>query len=285
MKHLSVVALGLGLLLAMAGCGNNAPEHATVNNDHPVASAPASTGETTAAVSNTGAASEEPDAVESITETGGAESVDTDAASTRTLALRITEMKAQPASPWQEGVHYLRLLPAQPTSAMPGQVEVTEVFWYGCPHCYSLDPYLENWRKNGKAAYVSFVRVPVMWGSVHQTHARLYYTTELLGRLAELHMAIFQEIQKNNNPLASAERIENFFVSHGVSQADFQKAFSSFAVDASLKRAETLGRRYRVESVPLIVVNGKYVTDVGKAGGQQQLLTLINELASRERGI
>jgi thiol:disulfide interchange protein DsbA len=123
-----------------------------------------------------------------------------------------------------------------------------------------------------------------MWAAVHHTHARLFYTAELLGKLDELHSQIFAEIHQRHNPLTSAESIEAFFTTHGVSQADFQKDFSSFAVESSLKRAESLGLRYKVESVPLIVINGKYVTDVGKAGGQQQLLSLINELASRERG-
>jgi thiol:disulfide interchange protein DsbA len=204
---------------------------------------------------------------------------------TTALALKISEPPATVASRWQEGIHYTRLVPTQPTTATPGQVEVAEVFWYGCSHCSALDPYLETWRKQAKASYVSFVRIPVMWGSVHQTHARLFYTAELLGKLDTLHPAIFREIQVNKNSLLSAEQIESFFTSNSVSQADFQKAFSSFAVESSLKRAETLGIRYKVESVPLIIINGKYVTDVGKAGSQQQLIDLINELATREHGV
>jgi thiol:disulfide interchange protein DsbA len=175
-------------------------------------------------------------------------------------------------------------VPTQPTTATPGQIEVTEVFWYGCPHCFALDPALENWRKTGKPTFVSFVRVPVMWGPIHHTHARLFYTAELLGKLDELHSQIFSEIHQRGNPLNTVTSIQSFFTSHGVSEADFQKAFSSFAVEASLKRAETLGLRYKVDSVPTFIINGKYVTDVGKAGGPQQLLLLINELATRERG-
>jgi thiol:disulfide interchange protein DsbA len=123
-----------------------------------------------------------------------------------------------------------------------------------------------------------------MWGTIHHTHARIFYTAEMLGKLDELHSQIFQEIHQRNNPLDSIASIEAFFTSHGVTQADFQKAFSSFAVEASLKRAESLGLRYKVDSVPLFVINGKYVTDVGRAGGQQQLLSLINDLANREHG-
>ncbi len=287
MKRISVLALGFALLLSISGCGQSDAPDSSAGASTSAVSAP--TPETAAqvpaeAVADAAPASEEQVLGEQITETGDTESVDTDAPSSQPIALRIAETQPEPASKWKEGTHYTRLVPTQPTSAAPGQVEVAEVFWYGCPHCFALDPYLENWRKNGKPAFVSFVRVPVMWGAVHHTHARLFYTAEMLGKLDELHTAIFQEINRNANPLNSAERIQAFFTSHGVSQPDFQKAFSSFAVESSLKRAETLGLRYKVESVPLIVINGKYVTDVGRAGGQQQLLTLINELASRERG-
>lgn len=220
-----------------------------------------------------------------LSETGAAETVDATPTGSQALALKITQVTPPAALPqWKEGVNYTTLVPAQSTNALPGQVEVAEVFWYGCPHCYALDPYLETWRKQGKADYVSFARVPVMWGAIHRIHARLFYTAELLGKLDEFHSLIFREIHEAKNPLSSAEQIEAFFIAHGVAQADFQKAFSSFAVEASLKRAEALGLRYRIESVPTIIVNGKYVTDVGMAGGPQQLVALINELASREKG-
>lgn len=294
MKRTSVLALGLNLwlsmgvalLLSIGGCGNNTPSNTNTVTSSSAASLAAPSTAAAPSVANTEVTptlTEQAQEGEQVTETGSAESVEASSASSQSLALRITEQKPEPASQWKEGVHYRRLVPTQPTSAAPGQVEVTEVFWYGCPHCYALDPYLENWRKNGKAAYVSFVRVPVMWSPGHQAHARMFYTAELLGKLEELHTEIFREMQVNGNAMNSPALIEKFFTSHGVSQADFQKAFSSFAVEASLKRAATLGLSYKVDSVPLIVINGKYVTDVGRAGNQQQLIALINELAARER--
>src|SRR5215468_1216902 len=86
-----------------------------------------------------------------------------------------------PAGKWQAGVNYRPLVPAQPTEAPPGKVEVVEVFWYGCPHCYALDPYIESWRKT-KPSWIEFHRVPVTWQPVHQSHARLFYTLEALGK-------------------------------------------------------------------------------------------------------
>ncbi len=103
-----------------------------------------------------------------------------------------------PAGKWVAGVNYRPLVPAQPTDAAPGKVEVVEVFWYGCPHCYALDPYIESWRKT-KPAYVEFKRVPVTWQAVHQSHAKLFYTLEALGKEEALHTAVFAEMHDKKN--------------------------------------------------------------------------------------
>jgi thiol:disulfide interchange protein DsbA len=200
-------------------------------------------------------------------------------------AIRIADAMPPPAPPSQfkEGVHYKKLVPAQPTGVSPGKVEVVEVFWYGCPHCFALDPALETWRKQEKPSYVEFVRIPAIWNDTLRMHARVFYTAEALGKLEELHTAIFQEINVNHDMLNSAEKIAAFFTSHGVSAQDFQKAFSSFAVESKLQRAEFLNQRYRVESVPVFVVNGKYTTDIGMAGGPKQLISVISDLVARER--
>ena len=281
MKRIAVTILSLALAVTLISCGSS-------HNPASPGSAPtaASTVVQEAATSVTSTTSETPteQPAEQLSEFGTNTSTTAPDESDTALALKTSTTPAPTSSRWKEGVNYKRLVPAQPTSAAPGQVEVMEVFWYGCPHCNALDPFLETWRKNGKAPYVSFVRMPVMWGVPHRNHARVFYTAEQLGKLDALHTAIFHEIQVNNDPLQEPEQIQKFFSSHGVSQAEFQKAFASFAVETSLKRAETLGLRYKVESVPLIIINGKYVTDVGQAGGHEQLISLINELAAGEHG-
>jgi protein dithiol oxidoreductase (disulfide-forming) len=215
------------------------------------------------------------------------ETVDEAPAASGTLRLRdlspVASAQAQPAR-FQQGVNYKPLVPAQPTSVSPGQVEAVEVFWYGCPHCFALDPSVESWRKSGKAPYVQFVRVPAMWNDMLKLHARLFYTVEALGKLEELHPVIFREINVSRNMLDSTDKIVAFLGQHGITADDYKKAANSFAVEAKLRRAEELNRRYRVQGVPMVVVNGKYTADVGSAGGNQQLLQLIDELAARERG-
>jgi thiol:disulfide interchange protein DsbA len=181
-----------------------------------------------------------------------------------------------------EGVQYKTLKPAVPTSVAPGKVEVVEVFWYACGHCYLLEPKLAAWDKKGKPANVELVRLPAVWNDLLKMHARLFYTVELLGK-PELHDEAFREINVKRNRLDTPEKIEAFFTSRGVAKADFDKAFAGFAVESRLAKAADLNRRYRIVSTPTVIVNGKYVTDAAMAGGEEQLFQVINTLAAREK--
>jgi protein dithiol oxidoreductase (disulfide-forming) len=195
-----------------------------------------------------------------------------------------------PAGKWQPGVNYDLVVPAQPTSVSPGKVEVMEVFWLACPHCYALEPYLRSWLKS-KPPYVVFVRVPVMWQLIHRVHARLYYTLDALGRqdlVAKAFATIHQDLENHQPPLIGDSEQQTFklqqqfAVANGVSAGDFETAYNSFVVNSDLQRAEEITQRYHVEGVPLIAVNGKYTTDVGKAGNEARLIELINDLVASE---
>jgi thiol:disulfide interchange protein DsbA len=181
----------------------------------------------------------------------------------------------------QQGVNYKLLQPAQPTNVAPGKVEVVEVFWYACGHCYLLEPKLEAWNRNGRPANAELVRLPATWNDVLKTHARVYYTMELLGK-HNLNPEIWREINVKGNRLDSPAKIESFFTSRGVSKADFQRTFASFAMDSKVAKAEDLNRRYKITGTPTIVVNGKYVTDVSMAGGEDKLFEVVNALVVKE---
>ena len=195
-----------------------------------------------------------------------------------------------PGGKWQPGLNYDPVVPAQPTNVAPGKVEVIEVLWLACPHCYDLEPFIQTWLKR-KPAYIEFVRVPVMWQAIHRAHARLYYTLESLGRPNLFQKAfdtIHQLAMSGQPPLFGSSEDEtlrmqqSFAVKNGISADDFAKAYNSFTVNSQLQRAEELTQRYHVEGVPFIVVNGKYTTDVAKAGGEAKLIELINDLAAAE---
>jgi thiol:disulfide interchange protein DsbA len=194
---------------------------------------------------------------------------------------------AQPTVEWEAGTNYTVLAYPQATSVAPGKVEVSEVFWYGCGHCYALDPALEDWKKK-KASYVEFVRIPVIWGPTHVQHARLYYTLQVLGR-GDLHPAVFDAIHRDGNMLA-AETDEQaramhlaFLKQHGVTEKQFKAAYDSPQVLNDVRLAQKMTGRYEVASVPVVIVNGTYLTSVSQAGGTEQLLVLINDLAAREK--
>lgn len=191
---------------------------------------------------------------------------------------------AAPKGPerFQEGRHYELLTAAQPTGFGPDKIEVLELFWYGCPHCYTLEPHIQAWLKDGIPDQAEFRRMPASLNRSWQIHARAYFTAEALGVLDEFHPAMFREINVNRNALNTPELLAGFFSRFGVSEDAFNEAFNSFAVQTKLRRSDSLGKRYRITGVPAIVVNGKYVTGADVAGGVPQLFEVIEFLVQKE---
>ena len=193
-------------------------------------------------------------------------------------------------SQWKPDVNYALISPAQPTNAPPGKVQVMEFFYLACPFCHALEPYMLAWRKS-KPAYVQFVRVPVMWAPLQVADARLFYTLEALGRddLVETAFNTLHQLEEaaagNENvmvgdtPAQTLSLQEAFAERHGVSAGAFVRAYDSFDVHVELDRARQLWQTFQVSHTPTIVVDGRYKTDVSRAGGNQQLIELISFLA------
>ncbi|HSN70855.1 MAG TPA: thiol:disulfide interchange protein DsbA/DsbL [Steroidobacteraceae bacterium] len=276
--------------LGLAACGESPQQ--TQRTD----SAPATSAQQSAAASQPAAAAQpaataeqsQPAATASEQLSEAAEDLETTgerSASVSALPIQLAAASTPATSGrFEEGKNYRTLVPAQPTDAAADQVEVVEVFWYGCGHCFTLDPSIDSWKEKRKPGYVDFKRLPATWNDTLRLHARMFFTAEALGKLDELHPIIFREMHVNRNMLNTPDKIRELFVANGVSAADFDKTFGSFAVETKLQRAELLNKRYRVTSVPMIVVNGKYTTDVGSAGGVDPLFDLIGELSAPERG-
>lgn len=182
---------------------------------------------------------------------------------------------------YKAGTDYVKLTTAQGTSSSPDVVEVAEVFWYGCSHCFNFDPIVNNWERD-LPDKVKFIRLPVMWNPTNAIHARMFYTLEALGELDDVHHAIFTEIHVNNNSLTNEAEIIEFVSRQGVSADDFKKTFHSFAVESKLKRAKNLTQRYRIQSVPLLVINGTYLTSGDGIKNFDDMLAVADELIDRE---
>jgi thiol:disulfide interchange protein DsbA len=185
------------------------------------------------------------------------------------------------AADFAEGQHYRRIETPQPTSS-PDKVEVVELFWYGCPHCFRLEPTMNRWVAEGMPGNVQFVRMPAVLNPAWTVHARAYYAGEQLGVADRLHEDLFAAIHVQGRRLSTPDSLADFYAEHGVDRDAFMRAFKSFAVDAKLRRAAELGRGYGARGVPAVVVNGKYLTSVSLAGGQQELVEVINHLVVME---
>jgi len=194
-----------------------------------------------------------------------------------------------PPQDWKftEGTHFARMVPTQPTVGGADKIEVAEFFWYGCGHCYSFEPHIDQWLET-KPANVRFVRIPAVWNALVKLHAQLYYTEEVLGKNGKIanppqfRAAVFAEYHQRGNRLASEAAIMDLFETHGVSAEDFSNTWKSFEVSQKMRVAQDLARRYSISSVPAIVVNGKYRTGAAEAGGFPALMDLIDELVVRE---
>jgi thiol:disulfide interchange protein DsbA len=185
------------------------------------------------------------------------------------------------AKDYQEGKEYLLLSPQQPTST-GDKIEVVELFWYGCPHCYELEPQVQAWLKN-KPADVELVRMPAVLGQRWELLAQAYYTAELLGITDKIHPALFAAIHDKHMKIDDEAALQAFFVDQGVSAEDFKKTFNSFAVAVKMNNSRQMTRRYKITGVPTIIVNGKYSTGAKLAGSNQALFEVVDYLVAQER--
>ena len=178
------------------------------------------------------------------------------------------------------GKGYKDLTAPQPTQD-PAKVEVIEFFWYGCPHCYQFEPYLEKWRSN-LPANITFIRQPAVFSEVWAKHAKAYFTAEVLGVVDKMHADFFHAIQVNKQQLTSEDELAKFFIVHGVDETAFHDAYNSFIVDTKMRQAKTMGPRYGITGVPAVVVNGKYLVNGKTAGSHEGMIKVINELIAQE---
>ncbi len=164
----------------------------------------------------------------------------------------------------------------------PATIEVAEFFWYGCSHCYSFEPLIEPWKKK-LPADVTFRGVPAVWQERMELHAKAFYTAEALGVLDKMHPVLFQAMNVDRKPLASQKEIGALFVANGVSEEDFNKAFTSFGVGSQVRQAIAAAKAAQITGTPALMVNGKYHISGRKAGSQADMLKVAEYLIEKER--
>jgi len=176
---------------------------------------------------------------------------------------------------------YVAIKPAQPTQT-GDKIEVVEVFWYGCPHCYSFEPFLDEWHKN-LADDVELVRLP---GALNQSwipHAKAYYTAEKLGVVDKMHRPLFDAIHKEKRALFNDKQLIDFIAGQGVPVNEVSRVYNSAEIDAKVRQSYFLARDYKLTGVPSIVINGKYLTSSTHAGSFENLIKVMGALIEKER--
>jgi thiol:disulfide interchange protein DsbA len=181
----------------------------------------------------------------------------------------------------EAGRQYTELSSPVPVS-QPGKIEVVELFWYGCPHCYQFEPTLNPWVEK-LPGDVNFVRVPAMFGGIWDVHGQLFITLESMGVEKKVHDAVFEAIHKEKRKLATPEEMAEFLAAHGVDKGKFLSTFNSFAVKGQMAKAKKLAMSYQITGVPVLIVNGKYRFDISSSGGENQALEVANFLIQKER--
>ncbi|MBI6908043.1 thiol:disulfide interchange protein DsbA [Pseudomonas sp. R11F] len=191
-------------------------------------------------------------------------------------------MTAQAADvPLEAGKTYVELTNPVPVS-VPGKIEVVELFWYGCPHCYAFEPTINPWVEK-LPSDVNFKRIPAMFGGPWDAHGQLFLTLEAMGVEHKVHNAVFDAIQKQGKRLTKPEEMADFVATQGVDKDKFLATFNSFAIQGQIKQAKELAQKYGVQGVPTMIVNGKYRFDLGTAGGPEAVLNVADQLIAKER--
>jgi thiol:disulfide interchange protein DsbA len=191
-------------------------------------------------------------------------------------------MTAQAADvPLEAGKTYVELTNPVPVS-VPGKIEVVELFWYGCPHCYAFEPVINPWVEK-LPEDVNFKRIPAMFGGPWDAHGQLFLTLEAMGVEHKVHNAVFDAIQKQGKRLTNPDEMADFVATQGVDKDKFLATFNSFAIQGQIKQAKELAQKYGVQGVPTLIVDGKYRFDIGTAGGEKEALNVADQLIAKER--
>ena len=181
-----------------------------------------------------------------------------------------------------EGKQYTKVEPPVPP-IVPGKIEVIEFFSYACPHCNAFEPVVSAWSKK-LPADVAFHRVPVPFLMNAENLMRTYYSLETLGQVDAMNPKVFAAIHVDRNYLEKPADIAALMAKNGIDAAKFTSVFNSFSVATSVTRAKKLMAAYKVDGVPALAVQGRYMTSPGQAGGLEQAVAVVDYLVQRSRG-
>jgi len=181
----------------------------------------------------------------------------------------------------QEGKDYI-LLPRPVAVTDDSKIEVVEVFWYGCSHCFNLEPKIVEWKKD-LAEDVNFIGMPAIWAEQMELHAKMFYANQAIDAEDKLHQTIFDEMNERQNRLLNEEAILKLVEKHDIDREKYRRAFNSFGVNSQVQQAKARMGAYGVRGTPELIVAGKYRITTKLAQNHDRLLQIASALIEKER--
>lgn len=182
---------------------------------------------------------------------------------------------------FNEGSQYQRINPPAPLTEHKDKVEVVEMFFYACPHCYELEPKIQKWLK-GKP-YVDFHRMPAIVGPSWAEQARAFYMAEALGKFNALHKALFKAIHEDGKQIYNEYSVIKFFTSQGFDKQKVIELYFSPKIVEKVSEARVKTVKYSLRGVPAMIVNGKYKTAPYFVHNQEEMIEVLDSLVEKER--
>jgi len=179
------------------------------------------------------------------------------------LSLLAAAVAASPANP-QNGTDYRTLEQAQPTDS-GNKIEVTEFMWYSCPHCAAFDPALTAWVKK-QGDKIVFKQVPIAFRDSFVPQQKMYYALEAMGKIAEMNPKIFQAIHVDRQRVDTDKTILEFIEKQGIDKQKFLDLYNSFGIQTKARRAAQLQEAYKIDGVPMVAIDGRYMTSPSIVG-------------------
>ena len=197
------------------------------------------------------------------------------------VAIVLAVFLALPLGAGAQQIQYGELNPPQPVENT-SKIEVIEFFWYGCPHCYSLEPYIETWLKK-LPPDVEFRRVPAVFSARWGHDAAIFYTLEAMGLLDKLHRPLFDAIHKSNLRTDNEAAFTEWLQKNGVDPKKFMDTMKSFGVQSKLRRATQQTVAYKIDGTPAMAVAGRYTVSAEQGRTQQGMLQAVDGLVALAR--
>ena len=208
----------------------------------------------------------------------------TEAPKVEPVAAAAAETAPAKKSEFKEGEHYFEIFPPMKTDAVGGKVEVVELLWLGCPHCFSLEPTIKEYKKT-LPDYVDFKQVPAMLNQRWAADGRSFYIASILDPKGEKKLVdkLFHAIHVQKRARMSAPSVvKRFMLQQGITEDEYENAANSMVLQAKLNRAKQVSGDSQAQSVPTLIINGKYRTSPYAAGSEKKVIEIVNMLTKKE---